>query len=60
MFWVLLCYAVAISVVPTIHWKGGRWRRGSDIIISFVIGILVVIMLLIKLCINIVRWIEKI
>ena len=59
MFWVLLCYAVAISVVPTIHWKGGKWRRGSDIIISFVIGILVVIMLLIKFIIQIFRWIER-
>ena len=60
MLWALLCYAIAVAVVPTMHWRNGTWRRGSDVLISFIIGILVVVMLLIKLCINIVRWIEKI
>ena len=60
MLWALLCYAIAVAVVPTMHWKKGVWRRGSDVLISFIIGILVVIMLLIKLVIQIFRWIERV
>jgi hypothetical protein len=61
MFWTILgIYLISVAVIPTMHWRNGTWRRGSDIIISFVIGILVVIMLLIKLVIQIFRWIERV
>lgn len=61
MFWgLVLSYFIAVAVVPTIHWKNGTWRRGSDIIISFIIGILVILMLFIKLIVQIIRWIERV
>lgn len=60
MLWILLAYFLIVLVIPCIHWRRGTLRRGSDIIISFVIGILVVIMLLLKLIIQIFRWIERV
>jgi glucan phosphoethanolaminetransferase (alkaline phosphatase superfamily) len=60
MWWILLIYLIAVLVIPTLHWRKGLWRRGSDILISFIIGLLVVIMLLIKLVIQIFRWIERV
>ena len=37
---------------PYYSLEGGKWRRGTDIIISFIIGILVVIMLLLNCAFN--------